>query len=119
MKAKTFDSKFDAGEEIVGHLDLSKARRIGTDAKRVNVDLPAKSSSHLFTGGSSGKLFVPGQFEPPIDGSTPPRNGEQSVPLMSYFSISYDIISMLFIDTSSHILYWVPCLAIGTVDCRR
>ncbi len=41
MKAKTFDSKFDAGEKIVGHLDLSKARRIGTDAKRVNVDFPA------------------------------------------------------------------------------
>lgn len=38
---KTFDSKFDAGEKIVGHLDLSKARRIGTDAKRVNVDSPA------------------------------------------------------------------------------
>jgi hypothetical protein len=41
MKAKTFDSKFDAGEKIVGHLDLSKARRIGTDARRVNVDFPA------------------------------------------------------------------------------
>ncbi len=41
MKAKTFDRKFDAGEKIVGHLDLSKARRIGTDAKRVNVDFPA------------------------------------------------------------------------------
>jgi hypothetical protein len=41
MKAKTFDSKFDAGEKIVGHLDLSKARRIGTNAKRVNVDFPA------------------------------------------------------------------------------
>jgi hypothetical protein len=41
MKAKTFDGKFDAGEKIVAHLDLSKARRIGTDAKRVNVDFPA------------------------------------------------------------------------------
>ena len=41
MKAKTFDSKFDGGEKIVGHLDLGKARRIGTDARRVNVDFPA------------------------------------------------------------------------------
>ena len=41
MKAKTFDRKFDAGEKIVEHLDISKARRVGTDAKRVNVDFPA------------------------------------------------------------------------------
>jgi hypothetical protein len=41
MKAKTFDSKFDSGEKIVNQLDLRKARRIGADAKRVNVDFPA------------------------------------------------------------------------------
>ncbi|MGA7696699.1 MAG: hypothetical protein WCA76_16860 [Candidatus Sulfotelmatobacter sp.] len=41
MKAKTFDRKFDAGEEVVDQLDLSKARRVGTDPKRVNVDFPA------------------------------------------------------------------------------
>jgi hypothetical protein len=41
MKAKTFDRKFGTGEKIVEHLDLSKARRVGTDAKRVNVDFPA------------------------------------------------------------------------------
>ena len=42
MKAKTFDSKFDSGgKKIVNQLDLRKARRIGTDAKRVNVDFPA------------------------------------------------------------------------------
>jgi hypothetical protein len=41
MKAKTFDRKFDSGEKIVDQLDLSKARRVGTDAKRVNVDFPA------------------------------------------------------------------------------
>jgi hypothetical protein len=40
MKAKSFDRKFAAGEKIVDHLDLSKARRIGTDPKRVNVDFP-------------------------------------------------------------------------------
>ena len=41
MKAKTFDRKFDAGEKIVERLDIGKARRVGTDAKRVNVDFPA------------------------------------------------------------------------------
>src|ERR1700722_4447531 len=40
MKAKTFDRKFDAGEKITDQLDLAKARRIGTDPKRVNVDFP-------------------------------------------------------------------------------
>lgn len=41
MKAKTFDRKFDSGEKIVDQLDLRKARRVATDAKRVNVDFPA------------------------------------------------------------------------------
>jgi hypothetical protein len=41
MKAKTFDRKFDAGEEVVDQLDLSRARRVGTDPRRVNVDFPA------------------------------------------------------------------------------
>ena len=41
MKAKTLDRKFDAGENVVDQLDLSKAGRIGTDPKRVNVDFPA------------------------------------------------------------------------------
>jgi hypothetical protein len=38
---KTFDRKFDSSGKIVDQLDLSKARRIGTDARRVNVDFPA------------------------------------------------------------------------------
>lgn len=41
MKAKAFDRKFESGVKITDQLDLSKARRIGTDAKRVNVDFPA------------------------------------------------------------------------------
>lgn len=41
MKAKTFDRKFESGERIVDQLDLNKARRVGTDPKRVNVDFPA------------------------------------------------------------------------------
>jgi hypothetical protein len=41
MKAKTFDRKFDTGGKVVDQLDLSKARRVGTVSKRVNVDFPA------------------------------------------------------------------------------
>ena len=41
MKAKTFDRKFESGKKIIDQLDLKKARRIGTDARRVNVDFPA------------------------------------------------------------------------------
>jgi hypothetical protein len=41
MKAKTFDRKFDAGQEVVDQLDLGKARRVGAAPKRVNVDFPA------------------------------------------------------------------------------
>jgi hypothetical protein len=41
VKAKTLDRRFDAGGKVVGKLDLSKARRVGTDPKRVNVDFPA------------------------------------------------------------------------------
>jgi hypothetical protein len=40
MKAKEFDKKFDAGENITKHLDLSKARRPEYEQKRVNVDFP-------------------------------------------------------------------------------
>ena len=32
---------FDSGEKVIDQLDLPKARHIGTDAKRVNVDFPA------------------------------------------------------------------------------
>jgi hypothetical protein len=38
---ETFDRKFESGEKIIDQLDLKKARRIGTDARRVNVDFPA------------------------------------------------------------------------------
>jgi hypothetical protein len=31
MKAKTFDRKFDAGEQIIEQLDLDKARRVDGD----------------------------------------------------------------------------------------
>jgi hypothetical protein len=40
MKAKVFDRKFDNGEDIADQLDLAKAKRVGTQPKRVNVDFP-------------------------------------------------------------------------------
>ena len=40
MKAKTFDKKFDDGKDIINDLDLSKARRVSQQQKRVNVDIP-------------------------------------------------------------------------------
>jgi hypothetical protein len=42
LKAKILDRKFDRGEEIVDHLDLKNARRIG-DA----VDPPRKRQSQV------------------------------------------------------------------------
>ncbi len=40
MKTQEFDTKFDAGEDITSHLDLSTARRVKQQHKRVNVDFP-------------------------------------------------------------------------------
>jgi hypothetical protein len=40
MKAKTFDRKFAAGGKITDQLDRGSARRVGKEAKRVNVDFP-------------------------------------------------------------------------------
>ncbi|MEJ2642846.1 MAG: hypothetical protein P8010_25130 [Desulfosarcinaceae bacterium] len=40
MKAREFDKKLDAGERVLDHLELSKARRPNQEQKRVNVDFP-------------------------------------------------------------------------------
>ena len=40
MKTKTFDRKFETGEDITKYLDLKGARRPNHDQKRVNVDFP-------------------------------------------------------------------------------
>ena len=40
MKAKRFDSDFDAGKDVTKHLDLKKAKRIKQESRRVNVDFP-------------------------------------------------------------------------------
>ena len=41
MKAKDFDRKFERGDDVTAHLDLTKARRPGEEQHRVNVDFPA------------------------------------------------------------------------------
>ena len=42
MKAKDFDKKFeDDQEDIIDDLDLSSARRVNLEQKRINVDFPA------------------------------------------------------------------------------
>ncbi|MBM4130290.1 CopG family transcriptional regulator [bacterium] len=41
MKASDLDRKFDDGEDITDHLDLSTSRRPGLEPRRVNVDFPA------------------------------------------------------------------------------
>lgn len=40
IKAKEIEKKFDEGEDISKHFDLSKARRPEQEQKRVNVDFP-------------------------------------------------------------------------------
>ena len=40
MKAKEFEKKFDEGKDVSKCLDMSKARRLSQEQKRVNVDFP-------------------------------------------------------------------------------
>ena len=40
MKAREFDRRFDAGEDVTKYLQFSGARRPGQVIKRVNVDFP-------------------------------------------------------------------------------
>ena len=40
MKASDFDKKFDSGKDVTAELDLSKARRLNQEPKRINVDFP-------------------------------------------------------------------------------
>ena len=40
MKAKSFENKFDKGEDVSSVLDLSEARRPLQEQRRVNVDFP-------------------------------------------------------------------------------
>lgn len=40
MKARDFDKKFESGESLISDLDISKARRLNQEPKRINVDFP-------------------------------------------------------------------------------
>lgn len=40
MKAKKFDSDFDAGKDVSSALDLSRIKKPNQEQKRVNVDFP-------------------------------------------------------------------------------
>lgn len=40
-KASAFDRAFDAGEDVSGHVDWARARRVNLEPRRVNVDFPA------------------------------------------------------------------------------
>lgn len=41
MKADELDKKFDAGEDVLKHFDLSTVKRTNQEIKRVNVDFPS------------------------------------------------------------------------------
>ena len=40
MKARDFDQKFENGADLTQDLEISKARRLNQEPKRVNVDFP-------------------------------------------------------------------------------
>jgi hypothetical protein len=41
MKAKTFDRKFESGQDVIDDLEFEKAIRPRLKARRVNVDFPS------------------------------------------------------------------------------
>lgn len=41
MKAEELDKKFDDGEDVLEHFDLSTVKRTNREIKRVNVDFPS------------------------------------------------------------------------------
>lgn len=56
MKARIFDKRFDEGADITASLDLSRARRVLQEQKRVNVDFPTWMIESLDR--EAGKLGV-------------------------------------------------------------
>ncbi len=56
MKAKKFEQQFDEGVDITASLDLSKAKRVLQEQKRVNVDFPTWMIESLDR--EAGKLGV-------------------------------------------------------------
>jgi hypothetical protein len=59
MEASEFDRRFDDGEDVTAELDLSKARRVNQEQKRVNVDFPLWMLQSLDK--EAGRLGVPRQ----------------------------------------------------------
>jgi len=58
MKAKRFDQKFEAGKDIIGNLDMSKARRPATKLKKVNVEVSSISPHGLWLLVGGKELFM-------------------------------------------------------------
>ena len=56
MKAKDFEKKFDENIDLTQSLDLSKAKRVLQEQKRVNVDFPTWMIESLDR--EAGKLGV-------------------------------------------------------------
>lgn len=56
MKAKKFEQQFDKGVDITASLDLSRAKRVLQEQKRVNVDFPTWMIDSLDR--EAGKLGV-------------------------------------------------------------
>lgn len=56
MKAKDFEEQFDEDVDITSSLDLSKAKRVLQEQKRVNVDFPTWMVESLDR--EAGKLGV-------------------------------------------------------------
>ena len=59
ITTEELDAKFDRGEDITEHLDLSSLRRPGLENRRVNVDFPAWMVDRLDT--EAKRLGVPRQ----------------------------------------------------------
>lgn len=56
MKAKNFEQQFEEGVDMTASLDLSKAKRVQQEQKRVNVDFPTWMIDSLDR--EAGKLGV-------------------------------------------------------------
>ena len=71
MKAREFDERFDAGEDVSTAIDWAKATRPNDQPRRVNVDFPAwvvdaldKQAKHLgVTRQSLIKLWIAERLE--------------------------------------------------------
>jgi hypothetical protein len=59
MKAKNFEQQFDEDIDITALLDVSKAKRVLQEQKRVNVDFPTWMIESLDR--EAGRLGVTGQ----------------------------------------------------------